>query len=431
MLEMKGDYIMKKSKLLIALITPLILSGCGSKKLSFQEDLKYERELTISEIATVQRKALENMFESLKSIKSTFNEKSIEGHEEQTSEASSEITLYSDLYARLVSKSKETDKNNGVAITTPTEEIEEIFDYPDRSSITYYSEYKVNNELDSAGFDYYDYLAVEADQIRADFYESIIYDRHLNPFDNGGTAYLAKDGSYAFVNSIIEEDFDYIGYDSGIKEFKSVYKSQNIVKVDKNYKVTSVSYYTDYSANRDEITNEWFKDMKSLYHVEGTATFSYGKRVESGKLLSKAMDKVAGAYLFQPTITFEYGKYNAETGEYTKTNNVSKSTDYHLYQYSTYSFKMSAHADLYDDNNALKFELVGQTISAFSAEQEPEQLKAYYNFDFETVELADGSIIMLVPEEATYMFALDLIISIENRALVLDVKDVVTAANKY
>lgn len=437
MLEMKGDYIMKNSKLLIALITPLILSGCGSsKKVSFKEDLKYERELSLAEVASVRQKTIEKMYSDLKSFKETYKYQSIQGHNEYTEDGSYETTFYSDAYFHSVGKSKETEKIDGVALTTNYESNEEVFDYQDRTAIVTYNETKENGKLKNSYFGYGTYTAADADAVRNDFSKDIIENRDMVPFDGNETAYLVKGGTYAFVYSVKNETHNYIGYDDETKDHKAVDEEQRIILIDKNFKVTSMTYYQDYSSNRDDATYEWFKDMKSLYHVEMTRTFDYSKRAASGKLLTKAMDKVAGAYLLAPTVTFEYGNYDVETGTYTKASNISTSSvQKYLYQFSNYHYEMvSSSVSMFDEAyNALKLEVTADAYSAFSAAAETvETLKTNYVFEgFETVTLADGTVIMLVSEPAEYRFVLNMNVTVENRQLVLTTNDYEVQVNKF
>lgn len=413
---------MKNSKLLIALITPLILSGCGSSKVSFKDDLKVERELTISEAAVVTNKVAEKIIDEL----TGFTEKG--KHEESTvlggytEEWDFKLKLYSDNYARYEGTYNDTGTNYGVTISGSEKGVAEVFDDPDQKAIVELAEYKSNTGIQYAEFDWDPYTDETAEETRKGFVKRVLNEYDVYP-DLDYSAFLLKGGTYAFIYSSVQEQTQYVGYESGTKEYHEEEKHQTIIKVDKNYKVTSYTNFDDVTTNRDPATGEWYKKAKSVSHTENTRTYSYGKRAASGKLLNKAIEKVSGEYIYNYGVcNAEYGQYDSATGTYTKGGNLSTSGSSFFYTcgFSKYHFEQTYSSYVGGDNNAILLKAAAVHCSSFTADDDEMKYAKITLGDYQTVTLENGDVIMLVEQNRYYNISLELTFSASNGELVVE-----------
>ena len=412
---------MKNSKLLIALITPLILTGCGSSKVSFKDDLKVERELTISEAAVVTNKVAEKIVDEL----TGFTEK---GKSEESNllggyveEWESKFKLYSDNYARNEASYTYTYTNYGVTVSSSEKGTIELFDDQEQKSIVEFAEYKSNNGIEYADFDWDTYTDETAEETRKGFVKYALNKNYAYP-DLDYTAFLLKGGTYAFIYSTSQVNVEYFGYESGTKEFRQEEKSQTIIKVDKNYKITSYTEFHDVTTNRDPATGEWYKKAKSVSHTENTRTYSYGKRAASGKLLNKAVYKVSGEYIYNYGVcNAEYGQFDSATNTYTKGGNLSSGSDYfYTCGFSKYHYERVYSGYVGGDNNAILLKAAAAHRASFTAEEAEMKYANITLGDYQTVTLENGDVLMLVEPNRSYNIALELTFSASNGELVVE-----------
>ena len=316
---------MKKTKLAVLLITPLLLVGCDklSNKSSFKENLSYERELEVAEKATVLAEVQNKLFIECKKAVKEETETTKTSHSEHKVTEKTTADFYNDLYFSVVTEKTDYQKVDGVALTEKTKEHTEIYDAPALLSVVTYSE---KEDRKGATYSRNIYSEETAETTRSAFHN--YYFNQIVDMDLSGlTGYLAKGGKYAFVYSSISETRTPVAWGEGTKEYVSISKAQAIVEIDKDYKVTNVSMYSEVTANRDPDTQEWYSKEKAILTATAKAAFSYGtlSAAPSDKY-QEAVDRVSGNYMPSGNITVEYGKYDSDARTFTPSSTVSASS---------------------------------------------------------------------------------------------------------
>lgn len=306
---------MKNTKLILALVAPLILSGCNgsSKKVSFKDNLEYERLLTTSEAAIVGSRVGKKLLEEGKKITASGNMSQQAGNMKATATVSMEAQLFDDYYAYQKEEGTMTLTENGVTTTTKHSQLEEFFiDSSKLSLVTVTTEQ--DGEDKEYEIDVESYLPEDADFVKESFNTLAL--SNVDIFGEG-EVFAVKGGGYAMVASVINEVREDVPFGSAVREYVTIEKEQMVTLVDKNYKVTSVSMVMQQITNRDPITNEWFNKEKTIAETSYTGSVTYGKRASAGKKLTQALENASKETLDSFNLEVAYGIYNAETTLFT------------------------------------------------------------------------------------------------------------------
>lgn len=88
---------------------------------------------------------------------------------------------------------------------------------------------------------------------------------------------LYQDGKgYALVYSKQTKEVNDVAVGSSTKEYIVSTNSQLVCRINEYYRITSITYYEDYSTNRDPETNEWYKKEKVLSTTKASGSVTYG-----------------------------------------------------------------------------------------------------------------------------------------------------------
>lgn len=319
---------MKKSKLIIALVTPLLLAGCGSSKIGFKEDLKFERSLTSAEMTRVLGSMKDLLVEKGKKIVFAAEGYQIYGQNRMDMKGKLTYELFSDYYGYTQMDTEYTVKQDGVSQTKKGTVTSEIFDDSVNKSLVMMKS-TTGEPMDAdKGFAmeplYYgeEYAQEAHDQFAEIALSSseVLY----SLFGNIQQGFLVKGGTYAFVSSDIDVYREDINYGAGntLRELKSVEREQYVTYVNKKFEVTKVTMYQDVVANYDYTTGEYFGKDKAMSEYSGEAKVTYGKKAAAGKKLNAAIEVAHKSCLENENLVLVVGTFTEETGIFSPASTI-------------------------------------------------------------------------------------------------------------
>ena len=326
--NLERSLLMKKSKLIIALVTPLLLAGCGSSKIGFKEDLKFERTLTSAEMSHVLGNMKDVLVEKGKKVVFAAEGFQIYGQDKMEMKGKLTYELFSDYYGYTQMDTEYTVKQGGVSQTKKGTVLSEIFDDSANKSLVMMKS-TTGEPMDAdKGFgiqplQYGDEYAQEAHDQFAEIALSsseVLY----SLFGNIQEGFLVKGGTYAFVSSNIDVYREDINYGDGntLRELKSVQREQYVTYVNKKFEVTKVTMYQDVVANYDYTTGEYFGKDKAMSEYSGEAKVTYGKKAAAGKKLSAAIETAHKSCLEGENLVLTVGTFTEETGIFSPSGTI-------------------------------------------------------------------------------------------------------------
>ena len=256
----------------------------------------------------------------------TYDNYSSEGVEEHSA------NIYSNYYREETTKNTGNITQNGISYKENNETKAYSFDYPERKSIISYIIY------DSyVSFFHNQYSEEEANTARDNLQTS-----HLSSITellSTGDYYEASKGGYAIASSYVEESRTGVAYGSETKEYVRINKTQTVVNISKDYKITSATRYSETITNRDPNTSRWYKKETTTKKETTSYSITYGKRKEGS--LAKLIEEIEQPSLSLYTSVLSYGYYDAQNGSFSFVNSQQPTHTFKMIKPSVYHFSFT------------------------------------------------------------------------------------------
>ena len=249
-----------------------LLSGCDNNggKPSFQ-NFKFDEELQEAEKDTIIRKVRNELADNAISVVAEGSSKTEYKNYKSESKSKTTLKLFDSYHIHREHNGETSYTVNALSWKTKQSSVSDRFDDTQNKAIVSLTH---QNELDTETYSVTNYSQDENVSLNVNaLNDALAVAVPLN--SQKLTAY--KDGkNYALAYSTIRETYTPVAWGDSYKESISKTRSQMVVKLDSNYRITSCYQFSDNAANQDPNTNEWYKKVQTLSTGYIKYTIKYG-----------------------------------------------------------------------------------------------------------------------------------------------------------
>lgn len=425
---------MKKVFLLPVLLLGLSLVSCGSgsgSKSDFK-DRKYVDELTNAEAAELLAEARIKL-NDVSSISAKSNSVTERDNYKLEEVGEEKITVYSEGGAHGETKLTRKSTDQGVSYEHKEENVSDsFFDKKTVESVDHYyymayqltdgEEMATGTEIPEA---YYNLMPKMMSKSLAETYLGI------TGFATAD-AYELKDGSHEFVVSTITESHTGVEWGVGVKELITITRTQNVLTISKEGKITKAELFTESQRNRDSVTQAWYSSVKTVSKTTTSLEVKYDTKESGASRANELKSKIVGA-MSAPELKVFFYAVVGETA--TPVGYAGVSLNYAI-RTGINSFKVGYEFDAADmaGFNAVSFEASSSVLKAVPAEGESCKAKfapsiSMTGWSNKTLTVSDESVPMLVAGEGAETHAGLLEFDITASATGIVVSNVVLSLN--
>ncbi len=395
---------MKKVFLLPVLLLGLSLVSCGSgsgSKSDFK-DRKYVDKLTDAEAAEVLAEARVKL-NDVSSISSKSNSVQERDNYKLEEVREQKASVYSEGGAHSESKLTRKSTDQGVSYEHKEENVSDsFFDKKTVESVDHYyvmSYQLTDGEESAAGAE----ISEAVYNLMPKMMGKSLAEASLGITEFAtADAYELKDGSHEFVVSTIAEAHAGVEWGVGVKELITITRTQKVLTISKEGKITKAESFEESQRNRDSVTQAWYSSVKTVSKATGSVEVKYDAKESGASRANELKSKLVGAMSAPELKVF---LYNVAGETATPLGNSGVSLNYAI-RTGINSFKVGYAFDSSDmaGANAVSFEASSSVLKEVPAESESCKAKfapsiSMTGWSNKTLTVADESVPMLVAGE--------------------------------
>ena len=279
MQKTKRDSTMKKSFILLALTSTLLVTGCQQSRDKFDDHFKeYSFKSVIKD--TGEQIAIEEGISknslTIASIEMVEESYANNSYVETSATRKSKIHIKEDktspdnlIVEKVIAEATST-YDNGISYKESSKSEIKAFD---RNGKFYAVTAKTENGKTKKTSDSTD-IGVSSKEYK----ETYLKTNYGKVTTYGSRYYSCDDGTYAIVYSSIDKSVTAQQWGSETKELVITQRYQVAYFIDKDYKITSYYSYSDTNTNRNPNTGEWYDSEKLFSRSYKLVKYKYGKR---------------------------------------------------------------------------------------------------------------------------------------------------------
>lgn len=422
---------MKKIIYLPILLLGLSLASCGSsgsKKGDFK-DRSYEDLLKDAEKMEIFTKARQELQQVSSYVKKSES-KTDQDHNKVETTGEEKAVFYSEGGTHSEEKVSEKHSEEGISYSHKEENVKDAFyekttvESVDHFFVMSYSlengdESASGNEITKA---VYDALPKSGTK------NALEAELSIAAFSAAMEGYKVKGGSYEFVTSSIYENHVGEDWGVGVKEKITITKSQKVLTVSKEGKITKFVDTTETQTNRDPGTQAWYSSVKTTQVDNTTYEFKYDAKQSGASRAAELKGKMVGA-VASPSLAVQLYTVSGETATPYGSSSVSLSYSIRT-GINSYKLGYAFDSDDMGGADAVSFKVGASVLEAVPAESKAESKNfaptvSATGWSNKTFTVSEASVPMIVAGESADDVAGMLEFVITGSASGLAVSDVV------
>ena len=262
-------------KKFILLLPAFMLCSCvNAKGVSFKDNLRMSKPLSDEQVEKFEEK-FEEQSKQAASLEFESVETTKEGFVNEKVTSKGKYTFYKNGLSS-TAETKVDSARDGVKYNNKETAQSDIWVFGKMMAVISSESTSSESEFNVAPADDSGFVTVEN-------MVSLLYGRDYDPgnlpavFTN--FTYFAKGTGFAVVYSDKQQDkVQNVG--PGGKDFVETREKQLVISIDKSFKVTGASYFEETKRNRDNLNDEWYNSLQSVYKYQAALKVKYGSQSE-------------------------------------------------------------------------------------------------------------------------------------------------------